>query len=70
LVENEMEVLDDYELSKPEFIKIPVEKNVVLNAWILKPNYFDSEKEYPLLIYTYGGPGSQKVKNEWGVFTI
>jgi len=64
-----MEDLNDYKFNQPKFIKILVEKNVDLNAWILKPPDFDSDKEYPLLIYTYAGPGSQRIKNKWGVIS-
>lgn len=64
LLENEISAIKDYNFGSPDFFKIPVDE-VELNGWILKPNDFDAEKEYPLLIYTYGGPGSQKVKNEW-----
>jgi dipeptidyl-peptidase 4 len=69
LIENDIEALDDYDFNKPEFIKIPVEDNVELNGWILKPPDFDSDKKYPLLIYTYAGPGSQKIQNKWGVIS-
>ena len=69
LVENETEILDSYKLSTPEFMKIPTEDNVLLNAWILKPIELELNKEYPLLVFTYGGPGSQRVKNKWGVIS-
>jgi dipeptidyl-peptidase-4 len=32
---------------------------------ILKPPSFDPQNRYPLLIYTYGCPGSQRVINNW-----
>ena len=70
LVENDMEVLASYNLSSPEFLQVPTKDNVLLNAWILKPYEFDSDKEYPLFIYTYGGPGSQKVQNKWGIISM
>ena len=70
LVENEIEDLGSYDLGIPEFLPIPIEENINLNAWILKPFDFDSDKEYPLLIYTYGGPGSQKVLNKWGIISM
>ena len=47
-----------------ELMTIPV-NGVQLNAWVIKPNDFDENKEYPLLMYCYGGPGSQMVKNTW-----
>ena len=38
----------------------------MLNAWIMKPRDFDPGKTYPLLLYVYGGPGSQTVRDSWG----
>ena len=36
-----------------------------LNGWRIKPEGFDAGKQYPLLMFVYGGPGSQMVKNSW-----
>jgi len=36
-----------------------------LNAWKIEPKGFDKTKSYPLLMFVYGGPGSQMVKNSW-----
>jgi len=33
---------------------------------MIKPFDFNPAREYPVLIYTYGGPGSQIVRNAWG----
>ncbi len=33
---------------------------------MLKPPDFDPGKKHPVLIYVYGGPGSQTVTNTWG----
>ncbi|MDR0386241.1 MAG: S9 family peptidase [Prevotellaceae bacterium] len=32
---------------------------------LIKPAGFDSTRKYPLIVYVYGGPGSQLVKNSW-----
>ncbi len=53
------------DISKPEFMIIPV-NGEKLNASIIKPSNFDPSKKYPVLMYVYGGPGSQTVKNSWG----
>jgi dipeptidyl-peptidase-4 len=58
--------LDALGLVRPEFMKVPVEGGVELNAWIIKPPDFDPSKKYPLLMYVYGGPGSQTVTDSWG----
>ena len=36
-----------------------------LNAYLIKPSDFDPSRDYALLIHTYGGPGSQEVRNAW-----
>lgn len=53
-----------YKTSKKEFSTIKVNGND-LNMWMIKPADFDPNKEYPLLMYQYSGPGSQSVANRW-----
>ncbi|MEX1054472.1 MAG: DPP IV N-terminal domain-containing protein, partial [Rhodothermales bacterium] len=60
------ERIADYELPTPEFLQVPASDGTMLNAYIIKPNDFDPSRKYPLLMYVYGGPGSQEVRNEWG----
>ncbi len=64
--ENLNETLKAFNLSPVEFSKVDISKDVSLNAWMIKPSDFDPNKKYPLLMYVYGGPGSQTVKNSWG----
>ncbi len=58
--------LEELGLARPEFLTVPVEGDVELNAWLIKPADFDPSKRYPLLMYVYGGPGSQTVTDVWG----
>lgn len=62
---NEIHALDDYLLGRTSFISFKTSDGVSLNASILKPADFDSTKSYPVLMFTYGGPGSQIVRNAW-----
>jgi len=48
-----------------DFSEIEVENGVSLNSYMIKPKNFDASKKYPLLMFVYGGPGSQQVKNGW-----
>jgi len=48
-----------------EFFQIETEPGVVLNAWRMFPADFDPNKQYPVLMYVYGGPGSQTVLDRW-----
>src|SRR5436189_909321 len=58
--------VDALRLRAPEFLKVPTPDGVELNAWIIKPRDFDPAKRYPLLLFVYGGPGSQTVTDAWG----
>ena len=58
------ENLSKYSMSKKEFSTITINGNE-LNMWMLKPTNFDEHKKYPLLMFQYSGPGSQKVANKW-----
>lgn len=56
--------LDNYKLSPKEFSTIHVNGHD-LNMYTIKPLDFDPNKEYPLFMYQYSGPGSQQVANRW-----
>jgi dipeptidyl-peptidase-4 len=50
----------------PEFLTIPGADGTPLTAWMIKPADFDPARKYPVLMYVYGGPGSQMVTDAWG----
>ena len=58
------EKLTNYKMSQKEFSTIKINGND-LNMWMIKPVDFDAQKEYPLLMFQYSGPGSQQVANRW-----
>ena len=53
-------------LSKKELIKIPLNSGDTLDAYIMKPLVRKRKQKHPLLMYLYGGPGSQSVTHSWG----
>lgn len=59
------ERLRDYNISYKEFLQIPNSEGTPLNAWMIKPADFDPSKSYPVLMFVYGGPGSQTVQNSY-----
>lgn len=65
LNENNVDELADYKLSPVEFLQVKAHDGMELNAWMIKPPNFDATKKYPVLVYTYGGPGAQIVTNQW-----
>ncbi len=50
-------------LSAVEFFDFKTSEGITLNAWMMKPKDFDATKKYPVLMFVYGGPGSQTVTN-------
>lgn len=68
-----IERMKKFNLTPKEFItvsdpsyKLPNGEQVDLNGFRILPPNFDKSKKYPALLYVYGGPGSQEVKNAWG----
>jgi len=49
-----------------DFFSVDIGEGVSLNGWMIKPPNFDSTRQYPILFYVYGGPGSQTVRDSWG----
>ena len=48
------------------FFKINTAENVEMDAWMVKPDNFDSTKKYPVVFYVYTEPWGQNVKDEFG----
>ena len=59
------ETLAAFDLPQKEFSTIQVNGNS-LNMYMIKPRDFDPNKQYPVLMFQYSGPGSQQVANRWG----
>ena len=53
-------------LPEPEFISVQAADGTALNGYLIKPTDFDPSRQYALLLYVYGGPGSQTVVDRWG----
>jgi dipeptidyl-peptidase 4 len=62
--------INEYQVSKAEFLRVPNSKGDTLNGWMLKPADFDPSKKYPVLFCNYGGPGSQQVSNKFGAVSF
>jgi dipeptidyl-peptidase-4 len=52
--------------SKVEFFKVKTEDGVEMDGWMVKPDNFDQTKKYPVVLYVYGEPWGQNVKDEYG----
>ena len=59
--------LASYNIGQRELFTLKTLDGVELNAWMVKPSDFNASKRYPVIMYQYGGPGSQQVKNAWNI---
>jgi len=62
---NDVPVLQELDLVKPEFMTFMSDDGVELPAFMIKPPDFNPAKKYPVLMYTYGGPVFQAICNQW-----
>ena len=56
-----------YDMGKKEVFTFTTSEGVRLIGWMVKPKDFNPQKKYPVVMYQYGGPGSQQVRNAWGL---
>jgi len=57
--------LDKLYMVPTEFFRVDIGNNIELDAWCVKPPYFDPEKKYPLVFFVYGEPALQTVLDQW-----
>lgn len=55
----------EYGIIPRKFFQFNTSENISLNGYMIKPKNFDKNTKYPVLMYVYGGPGSQNVANSW-----
>ena len=53
--------------SNVEFFQLTTEDGVTVDAWLAKPDNFDSTKKWPLVYTVYGEPAGSTVNDHWGV---
>jgi dipeptidyl-peptidase-4 len=53
------------ELADHRFVEIPTDDGLTLRAVVLTPPEFDPSRRHPVVVYTYGGPHAQVVRDRW-----
>lgn len=57
--------LKNYNVQPAEFFSFKTSEGIELNGYMIKPADFDPSRKYPVLMYVYGGPGSQSAADRW-----
>lgn len=55
-----------YGVTEVDFFQFKTSEDVMLNGYMIKPPNFSEKRLYPVLMYVYGGPGSQTATDSWG----
>jgi dipeptidyl-peptidase-4 len=58
--------LGNIQLAKPELLQVKTRDGFVMEAMLIRPPDFEPSKKYPVMQFTYGGPGASSVRNAWG----
>ena len=65
--ETEKKQFDDYDWSIPQFVTFKTHDGVAtLDGIVILPVGYKKGKKYPMMVYGYGMPGTQIVRDRWG----
>ena len=59
--------MQEYHCVTKEFFQFTSPEGITMNIWMMKPADFNPDKKYPVLVYTYGGPGSVEVRKNFNL---
>ncbi len=66
LFESKEADIAEYQLPTPEFFTITSRDSIEFQCSMIKPPHFEAKEKYAVLVYVYGGPHAQVVRNSWG----
>lgn len=64
------EKLAAYQLPEREHFQLTTADGITFNAWMVRPRAFNPEKQYPVVMFQYSGPGNQQVVNSWNMGSL
>ncbi len=62
-------IVDEYEILPAEFVKVTAPDGTLLYARLIKPAGFQASVKYPVVVFVYGGPSAQTVRDSWSGLT-
>lgn len=58
--------LSGYDMGEMEMVSLTASNGNTLYGRLIKPTNFDKSRKYPVMVYVYGGPHVQLVRDRWG----
>jgi len=65
VIKEDKKPLADYNLGEMSVFTLKSDNNDDLYCRLIKPINFDSTKQYPTIVYVYGGPHAQLITDSW-----
>jgi dipeptidyl-peptidase-4 len=62
--------LEEYDIRPTEVVEVRADDKTVLYARLIRPAGFRTGVKYPAVVFVYGGPHAQQVRNRWAGLTI
>src|SRR5262249_43564399 len=59
-------LLDPYGLAPPQFAQVKTRDGFPMEAMLIEPAGFSKDQRYPVVQFTYSGPHTPRVRDEWG----
>ena len=57
--------LDEYDIRPNEIVQLKTSDGTELYARLIRPSGYQEGVKYPVIVYVYGGPGVQSVRDRW-----
>lgn len=70
LKESDISRLKEFDFNYSTIATIEAEDGETLYTALTLPPGFDESKKYPVIVYTYGGPGVQLITDSWSYVTL
>ncbi len=65
ILREDSDPLEEYKMGEMSIFTLKSKNDVDLYCRLIKPVDFDSTKQYPAIIYVYGGPHAQLITDSW-----
>jgi dipeptidyl-peptidase 4 len=62
--------LESYDLAVTQEVQLRAQDGTRLEGRLVKPADFDPARKYPVVVFVYGGPHSQVVRDAWGATSL
>jgi dipeptidyl-peptidase-4 len=68
--EPDLKPVEEYDIRPAEIVEVKAPDGAVLYARLIRPAGFTAGAKYPAVVFVYGGPHAQQVRDSWAGLTL